>query len=495
LSLLLSFLSCRAESPQRSTQLFSKKGDDDDDDDDVTGKEDDMEELAGDKKPAAKEHDTDELSNKTLVVSGSDSLGNNVVGNLPSAASRTNAKRKTPPLSTISSHHWDAALMTPAAKKSKSNEHGTVGTSLSSAVAHPATAARSKPPLSSRKNRNPPSSLKTATPARKKASSTPTPKKPSARKNPSSARKKLPVNPFADDPSWWQSIVFVGETTGNAGLIHAGAILANGGKAQYTFAPNMLDEVLDAHPNCKVFVFAFSQPCTLPNIGGVMPNSLQSIPVLNAILVPEDLPSPSPPPLVHTPMDGVVHMSKLGFFWSAVPGWKDGRLFFLKSKRRATKNSVDSDEDMATFQHAHLFTVRSEDSTVRKINFEFVCPDGEEAFSLDIDVTRDIDDVVAEFCEENELDQGLYSPVKKALQSKIAEANAKVESKIELLNDYGFNRESLDAIKVYKIYPENEFIVDSLKKSLVNKFYGKSINSFAKASPRPAGTDLWGNPM
>jgi hypothetical protein len=72
LSLLLSFLSCRPESPQRSTQLFSKKGDDDDDDDDdVTGKEDDMEELAGDKKPAAKEHDTDELSSKTLVVSGS----------------------------------------------------------------------------------------------------------------------------------------------------------------------------------------------------------------------------------------------------------------------------------------------------------------------------------------------------------------------------------------------------------------------------------------
>jgi hypothetical protein len=153
--------------------------------------------------------------------------------------------------------------------------------------------------------------------------------------------------------------------------------------------------------------------------------------------------------------------------------------------------AATSEDDLYKFEYATPWTMKpsvdwkteANDDTklsVRFAKFQYILPDGVE---IDEGFDRDessLSTFIPDFLDRYDLGEEHDGGVKTAIQNAFKEKRTEKQAEKELLeNEHGYDRASLEAIRVVKVYPSNDFIM-SCKSPYVNKYYGKATEVYPK---------------
>jgi hypothetical protein len=100
--------------------------------------------------------------------------------------------------------------------------------------------------------------------------------------------------------------------------------------------------------------------------------------------------------------------------------------------------------------------------------FEYSLPDGGVAFEAH-EANEDIGFTTECFLEDNDLDESHAHGVRKAIKEVFAQKRSKIEEQKQLLLSEGYDEETLNSIKLAKIYPKN--VDESIRCNHVSKYY------------------------
>jgi hypothetical protein len=311
----------------------------------------------------------------------------------------------------------------------------------------------------------------------------------------------------------WKGISFVGESlskdmnsykTAIAGVIDR----ANGKAYEFDFghAPEKIRQHLDLHPGHKAFVYLGTLEQKQTVFGTTM------VPHLVVILVPEGYTPPCYVAMEQADAESglaktdVIPLSELDLEWADptdMNAWSTtGRVQILKSnfRRTATSLKYHSEEDMENRKKAVLWTMTPSKDWVTKPNGELEITEAAFAYTLrDGQVVHEnynkevmsLSSFVEDFLERFDIEEkdddydDHYDAVKKAVKDAFQTARAEKQRLKDLLLET-YDRETLEAIRVLKIYPQNDFIVDSMKGPYVGQYYGHAVNR--EDFPAPVAT-------
>jgi hypothetical protein len=190
----------------------------------------------------------------------------------------------------------------------------------------------------------------------------------------------------------------------------------------------------------------------------------------------------------------IVPMCSLNLSWKALDrkmtGDFGGTIFLLQCSCRNTKTAMAAmgEERLYCYEYAVPWTMKPSTDwvteandenklSVRFANFEYHLPGGEvihEEFDRD---DTNLAAFIPDFLERYDLPPEEAGDVKKAIQNGFAEKRAAKHAQKALL-DSDYNAAALDAIKMVKVYPANDYIAQEHKSSYANKYYGHAVRTF-----------------
>lgn len=152
--------------------------------------------------------------------------------------------------------------------------------------------------------------------------------------------------------------------------------------------------------------------------------------------------------------------------------------YVLISHRRPSKNSTRamSVNEQLTEEHTTLFTQRSED--IESVDFNFLLENGEvstiDVYDMNEGVTGKAREVVVDDDDDEipgNTEKEKSDHVRNAILVAIEEARGEKAAVRELLEGSGYDQDTLTAMRVYKIYPNN---YEGNLNHYFNRFYDKA---------------------
>lgn len=273
-------------------------------------------------------------------------------------------------------------------------------------------------------------------------------KKPASKsfKGKEKIRSAASENPIANLDKSLENIAILGENRGNFNLLNG----------HHFDLENRVLKLLNDNKGYDVYLWRNSSILTK--------DATNAVPIIEAILVPNSI-STSPPPFVAYKINGTVEVqpfSEHHLCWNKVAP----RVFVLKLKvqKRITKTSMNAlgEEETAKEEHIQLWTMipsatlgrnRNGEYDVRSVNYKLVTSNDEEIFNCYEKGISSFDEHIENMIDGNDFGEDPEKYVKDTIKGAFAAARAKIAADFQLLKTYGYDEESLSAMKTVKIYP------------------------------------------